>query len=150
MTESHPVWTIYSLQHALAEEASFTTDKPDIRLMDGAEPCLELTMKAFGDLPVFVTVSGQQIIAEAVLWKASDVQDVHALNDEVLRTHKLFPLSTISLDRLPDGSEYYTVFGSLSASSLLSNVVLEIETLAANAIKMADGYRSHLKSQPAA
>lgn len=144
MTQAQGTWTIQSLYSALVKEPLFTISNAKVQLVDGTEPCLEIIMSEFGDLPIYLTVSGEQILADAVLWPLSSVKDVHALNDEVLRTHKLFPLSTISLDRFPDGSDYYTIFGALSSSSLLQNIILEVETLASNAIKATEAYGEHL------
>ena len=138
------VWTMQSLYEALATE-SLSTDMK-LNLVDGTDPCLEISMTEYGDLPIYLTVAGEQIVADVVLWPLSVVKDPVALNDEVLRTHKLFPLSTISLDRFPDGAEYYTIFGALSSASSLSNVIQEIETLAANAIKATEAYASHLSA----
>ncbi len=146
MAESNSVWTIQSLYEALSTHPLCSSGKVLLNLVDGMEPCLELSMTEFGDLPIYLTVAGEQIIADVVLWPLSAVKNPAALNDEVLRTHKLFPLSTISLDRFPDGDEYYTIFGALSSLSSLSNVVQEIETLAANAIKATEAYGSHLTS----
>lgn len=147
MTQTQVTWTMTSLHKALASDPLFTRDSlsagATLQLVDGTEPCLEITMAEFGDLPIYLTVAGEQIIADAVLWPLSQVKDQNKLNDEVLRTHKLFPLSTISLDRFPDG-DYYTLFGALSSASLLQNIVLEIETLAANAIKATEAYSEHL------
>lgn len=136
------VWTMQSLYEALADD-SLGADV-ELNLVDGTDPCLQITMTEFGDLPIYLTVSGEQIVADAVLWPLSMVKDPSVLNDEVLRTHKLFPLSTISLDRFPDGDEYYSIFGALSSASSLANIVQEIETLAANAIKATEAYASHL------
>ena len=147
MTQAQDIWNIHSLHEALTRESLFTSESASLQLVDGTEPCLEILMNEFGDLPIYLTVSGEQIIADAVLWPLSLVKDVNALNDEVLRTHKLFPLSTISLDRFPDGSDYYTIFGALSSASLVQNIVLEIETLAANAIKATEAYGEHLKTE---
>ena len=147
MTQAHDTWNIRNLYTALAKEPLFTSDNAEVQLVDGTEPCLEIVMREFGDLPIYLTVSGEQILADAVLWPLSLVNDAHALNDEILRTHKLFPLSTISLDRFPDGSDYYTIFGALSSASLLQNIVLEVETLASNAIKATEAYGEHLKTE---
>ena len=86
---------------------------------------------------------GDQIIVEAVLWSASDVSDPVQFNDAVLRTHKYLPLSTISLDQV-DGEDYYHMFGALSATSLLANVVFEIEVLASNVIQATEAYGEFL------
>jgi len=139
---ANSVWTMQKLYEALASD-SFSADV-ELNLVDGTDPCLEISMTEFGDLPIYLTVSGEQIVADAVLWPLSAVKDPTALNDEVLRTHKLFPLSTISLDRFPDGNEYYSIFGALSSASSLANIIQEIETLAANAIKATEAYASHL------
>ena len=60
------------------------------------------------------------------------------------RTHKLFPLSSIGLERLADGTDCYTMFGALSSGSALSDVVFEIELLADNVIKATEAYENHL------
>ncbi len=150
MTQSNSVWTMQSLYEALSRDSLSSSGNAVLNLVDGTEPCLEISMTEFGDLPIYLTVSGEQIIADAVLWPLSMVKNPVTLNDEVLRTHKLFPLSTISLDRFPDGNEYYTIFGTLSSSSSLQNIVQEIETLAANAIKATEAYGSHLTSESVA
>ena len=117
------------------------------------DPAIHISMHEYGDLPVFLTVSGEQIIVEAMLWSIDEVADVNALNDAILRTHKFFPLSTVSLDRIGnslDGtggsSEYYHMFGALSANSLLENVLLEIEVLASNVIQATEAYAEFMKT----
>ncbi len=67
-------------------------------------------------------------------------------NEEVLRTHKLFPLSSIGLEKLADGREGYTMFGALSASSGLADILLEIELLADNVIKATEAYEGFIKA----
>ena len=136
------VWTIQSLYEALNNDSSDTDF--ELTLVDGTDPCLVINMTGFGDLPIYLTVSGEQIVADTILWPLSTVKDPVALNEEILRTHKLFPLSTIGLDRFPDEKEYYTIFGALSSTSSLSNIILEIDTLAANAIKASEAYANHL------
>ena len=86
------------------------------------------------------------MIVEALLWPAADVKDAAAFNEEVLRTHKLFPLSSIGLEKMGDGRDCYTMFGALSSSSTLSDVVFEIELLADNVIKATEAYEGFLKT----
>ena len=74
------------------------------------------------------------------------MRDSAAFNEEVLRTHKLFPLSCIGLETLPDGQPCYTMFGALSSASTLSDVVFEIELLADNVIKATEAYEGFLKA----
>jgi uncharacterized protein YjfI (DUF2170 family) len=146
MIDSTSSWTTESLFDALQGASLFTEHKASVELIDGVEPALHITMHEYGDLPVFVTVAGDQIIAESVLWSVEEVSDQVGLNDAVLRTHKYFPLSTISLDTLAHGKEYYHMFGALSSTSDLANVVFEIEVLASNVIQATEAYADFLKT----
>lgn len=95
------VWSAPALYEALSATELFQSDHASIELIDGADPSLHITMHEYGDLPLFIAVFGEQIIVEALLWPSTEVSDVAAFNEEVLRTHKLFPLSSIGLKRWP-------------------------------------------------
>lgn len=144
MTDSMVSWTTEGLLDALHTITPFADRRASIELIDGVEPTLHIRMHEYGDLPIFVTVAGEQIIAESVLWSSDEVKDIAGLNDAVLRTHKYFPLSTISLDTVAPGQDYYHMFGALSSTSILSNVVFEIEVLASNVIQAAEAYADFL------
>lgn len=144
MSESTGLWTTQTLLKALEAEVLFASGSATVELIEGVEPSVYVEMKEFGDLPVFLTVVGEQIIVEAVLWPQSAVTDVAAFNDAILRTHKYFPLSTISLDSMQDDEDYYHMFGALSSTSLISNVVFEIEALATNVIQATEAYSEFL------
>lgn len=150
MSESTGLWTTETLYKALEKEALFISEGATLELIDGAESSIYIEMKEYGDLPVFLTVSGEQIIVEAVLWPQSVVSDVAGFNDAILRTHKYFPLSTISLDSMQRSEseyhveDYYHMFGALSSSSLISNVVFEIDVLANNVIQATEAYGEFL------
>jgi uncharacterized protein YjfI (DUF2170 family) len=151
MTSLHEIselWTSQSLKSALEQEPLFSTNQATIELIDGIDASLFIEMKAFGDLPIFLTVVGEQIIVESVLWPVDAVSDVAGFNDAVLRTHKYFPLSTISLDTMANGESVYHMFGALSASSIMSNVLLEIDMLANNVIQATQAYAEFLTFQP--
>ncbi len=143
MTDSKQ-WTNEDLFEALLGDSMAMQGLATVELIEGAEPTLYIVMHEYGDLPIYMNVSGEQIIAESILWSAGDVNDAKAFNDAVLRTHKYFPLSTISLERGPDGSDYYMMFGALSSRSLLSNIVLELSALAGNVIQAASAYEEFL------
>ena len=146
MIDSANTWTTESLFDALQGASMFRERKASLELIDGVEPALHITMHEYGDLPVFITVAGEQIVAESVLWSVDEVNDQAGLNDAILRTHKYFPLSTISLDTLGQDNEYYHMFGALSSTSDLSNVVFEIEVLASNVIQATEAYADFLQT----
>lgn len=144
MVESVNSWNTSSLYEALKGADLFTSGQAAVELIDGVEPALHIVMYEYGDLPVFLTVSGEQIIVESVLWSVDEVTDVHSFNEAILRTHKYFPLSTISLDRVGKNGDYYHMFGALSSTSILPNVVFEIEVLASNVIQATEAYSEFL------
>jgi uncharacterized protein YjfI (DUF2170 family) len=84
------------------------------------------------------------LVVAALVGPAAHGRDAAAFNEEVLRTHKVFPLSTIGIETLADGEAVYMMFGALSAASSLSNVLYEIETLADNVIKATEAYEAQL------
>lgn len=143
-------WTIETLHQALAAEALFTGDSATLELLDGAEASLLITMHDFGELPMFLAVAGGQIVVEAYLWPVEQIRDAAAFNEQVLRTQKVFPLSTVGIESFAGGEDAYIAFGALSASSSLANVLYEIETLADNVIQMTEAFAPFLKeAQPA-
>jgi len=143
MIDTTKTWTTHSLLNALKKSELATSGQISVELIDGSDPSIHIVMTEYGDLPIFITVSGDQIIAESLLWPVSEVEDTTAFNDAVLRTHKYFPLSTISLDYIA-GDDCYYMFGALSSSSILPNVILEIEVLASNVIQATEAYREFL------
>ncbi len=143
MTDVVNRWTTTSLYDALIKAELFSSKRADVELIEGVAPALHLTMYEYGDLPLFVTVSGEQVVVEATLWSLSEVTDPALFNETVLRTHKYFPLSTISLDKI-DGEDRYHMFGALSSASSLQDVLFEIEILASNVIQATEAYADFL------
>ncbi len=142
--QSAALWTGSALHAALAASDGVRDGTMSVELIDGAEPGLYLTMHDYGDLPLFMAVVGRQIVVEAMLWPVSQVRDAARFNEEVLRTHKLFPLSTLGIETI-DGEAVYIMFGALSAASSLADVLFEIEALADNVIRATEAYEWHLR-----
>ncbi|MFT0212745.1 YjfI family protein [Pseudomonas sp. F1_0610] len=138
------VWTISQLHQALSATSLVQSNAVQVEVIDGVEPSLHVVMREYGDLPIFIAIMGEQIIAEVVLWPASDIADKPKFHEEVLRSHKFFPLSSIGLEILPDGEECYIMYGALSATSKIENVVLELEVLADNVMKATAAFESFL------
>ncbi len=137
-------WTTLGLLDALKETAPVKDGEIGVELIEGADPSLLLTMAEYGDLPIYVSVSGSQIIVDTLLWPVAAVKDTAAFNMMLLRTHKLFPLSTFGITNGPGGKEYYEIFGSLSSGSIFESVLFEIETLADTAIQAVEAYQADL------
>jgi len=138
-------WTTESLFNALKERPAFNNDSCSIEIIDGLDSTIVVSMHHYGDLPIFLTAGGDQILAEAVLFSLEDVADTAKFNEYVLRTHKFLPLSTISLETDISHGDYYYMFGALSASSSINEIVLEVETLAENTIQATEAFQAFLK-----
>ena len=94
-------------------------------------------------LDAYVAVSGAQIVVESILFAKSQVKDTAALNDEILKTHQIFPLTTIGITSV-EAEEYYVSFGSLSSQSKEESVMIEVETLFDNVTGFLDAYEDYL------
>lgn len=138
-------WTTETLLEALTQSEPAKNGEFDVELVEGTDPGILVVMKEFGDLPLLMSVSGSQIIVDTLLWPVEQIDDSASFNEMILRTHKLFPLSTFGIAAGPDGRDYYELFGSLSAGSILDSVIFELETLADNALQAADAYQTNLK-----
>ncbi|MGF1685125.1 YjfI family protein [Photobacterium japonica] len=103
-----------------------------------------LVLKNEDNIEAFLAVAGEQIVVEVLLFAQDSVKDVNALNDDILRTHKLFPLSTIGINNI-DGTSYYVAFGSLSSQSKAESIVIEVATLFRNVEAFIELYQDHLK-----
>jgi uncharacterized protein YjfI (DUF2170 family) len=103
--------------------------------------CLFITNE--DGLDAYVAVSGAQIVVESLLFPKSQVKDAAALNNEILKTHQFFPLTTIGISSVED-EEYYISFGSLSSQSKEESVIIEIETLFDNVTGFLDAYEDYL------
>ncbi|HTV80826.1 MAG TPA: DUF2170 family protein [Steroidobacteraceae bacterium] len=114
-------------------------------LVEGLEPVIQAVAHDYGDVHVYIAVTGEIAIAQATLFPVSRVRDTARLNDRILRTEKLFDLANISIDTHPDGQEFYVIYGALRATSSLSDIEFEIDTLARNAVDAAGAYREFVK-----
>ena len=97
-------------------------------------------------IEAFIYVGDQQILAETALFSASSVTDKATLNDLVLRTHQLLPLTTICINKI-GGEDYYVAFGSLAVGSNDVVIIEEIETLFANVDEFLELYNEHLAEE---
>jgi len=100
-------------------------------------------------IDAFVFAGEQQLIVESALFPASSVADSAKLNDLILRTHQLMPLTTICIQQI-NGEDYYVAFGSLSINSKDVVVIEEIETLFNNISEFLDIYNEYLAEEATA
>ncbi|WP_100656422.1 YjfI family protein [Alteromonas flava] len=126
-------WNLQQLTELLAEQGQYVVTQEEHCLLIANEDGID----------AWLAISGEQILVESLLFAVSEVTDTKALNDEILRTHMIFPLTTVGISTVGN-EDYYTAFGSLSAQSKAESVLIEIETLFQNVAGFLDAYQSHL------
>lgn len=138
-------WTTDSLFASLQALEQVKTGEIALELIQGGEPSIELKMKDYGELPIFIAVVGEQIIVDTVLVDQESINNVPGFNDAVLRSREMFPLSSIGIESMPNGQTVYNMFGALSADSSLTNVATEIFTLVENVERFTEVFTDFFK-----
>jgi len=126
-------WDLPKLEELLSKRDDWA-----VHTEDG---CLCITNE--DGLDAYLAISGQQIVVESILFDKSKVKDVAGLNEEILKTHQVFPLTTVAITTIED-QEYYMAFGALSSQSKDDSVVIEVETLFENVAGFLDAYEDYL------
>jgi len=144
-TMSTTLVSTHSLLPALQSSELATSGRYSFSLIEGLEPVIQAIAHDYGDVHVYMAVTGEIAIAQATLFPVARVRDTARLNDRILRTEKLFDLANISIDSHPDGEEFYVIYGALRATSSASDIEFEIDTLARNAVDAAAAYREFVK-----
>lgn len=134
-------WTLHALKDALEHHAAVTAGEIAVRVVDGGEPVLVATMAVHGDLEIYVNVSDAQIAASVLLWPCDEQPDRPGFNEALLKAQKIVPLSNFGIATV-GGRDFYELFGELATTSSLDTVVIELRTLAENAIEAATDLRS--------
>lgn len=137
--------TTHSLLPGLKSGQLAVSGRYTFSLIEGLEPVIQAVAHDYGDVHVFLAVTGEIAIVQATLFPVARVRDTARLNDRILRTEKLFDLANISIDSHPDGAEFYVIYGALRATSTLADIEFEIDTLARNAVDAAAAYREFIK-----
>lgn len=131
-------WTTSSLAEALA--APVHADLLSVERIEGAEPVLAVSMREHGDLRIFLSCAGDQIVVSTLLWPVDEQPDRDAFNMFLLKAQKMVPLSNFAITEL-GGRDYYELIGELSIESSLRHILLELRVLAENAISAASDLR---------
>jgi uncharacterized protein len=126
-------WNLAQLSTLLAKNDNWVVShEPD---------CIRLTNE--DGLDAFVAVSGKQIITQSILFSQNQVRDTAALNEEILKTHQLFPLTSVGITQI-NNETYYTAFGSISSSTDEASFLVEVETLFSNVSGFLDAYEQFI------
>ncbi|MET1756827.1 DUF2170 family protein [Novosphingobium sp. RD2P27] len=128
-------WDISSLTRLFAADPEELGDV-DVNVEQGSD-VLRITLKERGQLDVLMVASGEQILCSVLLTPCETIPQREQFERRALSVHKLIPLSTFGISNL-GGTEWYELFGSLSARSTAEALIEEVAVLAANAVEAAE------------
>ncbi len=124
-------WTVETLSAALLQSSTLTLN------IQSEADALIIKLDDYGDLQLNLLLTSRQIIIETYICPLSEIKQQDAFNAFLLRNQKLLPLSSVGISPV-GGEEYYVAFGALSLNSSLDDILLEISTLAQNALDLAE------------
>ena len=83
-------WNLNTLEALLSDNKDMAITRED--------GCICITND--DGIDAYLAVSGEQIIVESLLFSKEQVADTALLNDEILKTHQVFPLTTIAITQV--------------------------------------------------
>lgn len=133
-------WTTPSLHEALVASNLVRQGELTAQIIEGVDPVLLVTMHEYGDLPIYVSAGPLQIVVSVLLWPVDEQNDVDRFNVFLLKAQKLVPLSNFGITTVAN-RDYYELFGEIATKTTLQSLLIELRTLAQNAIEAASGLR---------
>ncbi|GHE84264.1 YjfI family protein [Thalassotalea profundi] len=113
----------------------------DCQPISGEVDVLQITVIGREELPIFVSVTDDQILCITYLWGRDEVkpESLHDLHESMLEMNIPMPLSSFS--KIGDK---YVLFGALSINSTFSDIEHELAVLNNNAIDIIDDMSDYL------
>lgn len=111
-------------------------------LITGDQDVLQVTVEGTEELPIFVTVTEEQMLCISYLFDKNELKDGVAdeMNATLLQLNVPMPLSSFAIIE-----NKYSIFGSLSVNSSFEDIAHELVTLADNAIDALETIEEYLK-----
>ena len=114
----------------------------DCTPIDGDIDVLQVEIVGREEIPIFLSISDNQILCIAYLWGEDEVKaDLKAnMMEAMLEINVPMPLSAFA-----KVEDKYVVFGALSINSSLDDIELEIVTLSDNSLEVISEMDTYLK-----
>ncbi|RZJ05202.1 MAG: DUF2170 family protein [Brevundimonas sp.] len=126
-------WTVPAVKAALDASELVREGEMTLRVLEGADAVLLATMHEYGDLPIYLSVGGSQIVVSVLLWPVAEQTDAARFNEFLLKAQRVVPLSNFAITTV-SGEDVYELMGELSCKTTLQTILIELRTLAENAI----------------
>lgn len=104
---------------------------------------LQIVVDDREEFPVFVTIDDGQILCVSNLWNQSEIREgsENELNKILLELNLPVPLSAFAITR---GGQY-SIYGSLAPTSIIDNVIREVEALSDNTLSAIEEFSEYLQ-----
>jgi uncharacterized protein YjfI (DUF2170 family) len=114
----------------------------DVMPIAGEIEVLRIEVEDREELPIFVSVSEEQILCIAYLFREDEIKDGRTaeMSNAMLMTNITMPLSSFA----KIGGQY-VIYGALSVHSSLYDIVHELEILSSNSIDALESLKDYLK-----
>lgn len=133
--------------HTIADHLNSLADNSDTGMDFDCQPIpgevdvLQITLLGREELPIFVSVTDDQILCITYLWGTDEVKTdcVNTMHESMLEMNIPMPLSSFS--KIGDK---YVVFGALSINSTFEDIEHELAVLSNNAVEVIDDMSDYL------
>lgn len=133
--------------HTIADHLNSLADNSDTGMSFDCQPIsgevdvLQVTILGREELPIFVSVTDDQILCISYLWGVEEVKpnSIEAMHESMLEMNIPMPLSSFS--KIGDK---YVVFGALSINSNFNDIEHELAVLNNNALEVIDDMSEYL------
>ncbi len=134
------IHTIADHLNSLADNSTTGMDF-DCQPISGEVDVLQITLLGREELPIFVSVTDDQILCISYLWGTDEVKPnaLAAMHESMLEMNIPMPLSSFS--KIGDK---YVIFGALSINSTFDDIEHELSVLSNNAIEVIDDMGEYL------
>ncbi|MEY8214449.1 MAG: YjfI family protein [Colwellia sp.] len=133
--------------HTIADHLNSLADNSDTGMNFDCQPIsgevdvLQITILGREELPIFVSVTDDQILCISYLWGTDEVKSecVSNMHESMLEMNIPMPLSSFA--KIGDK---YVVFGALSTNSSFTDIEHELAVLSNNALEVIDDMSDYL------
>ena len=133
--------------HTIADHLNSLADNSDTGMSFDCQPIsgevdvLQITILGREEIPVFVSVTDDQILCISYLWGTDEVKSdcLATMHESMLEMNIPMPLSSFS--KIDDK---YVIFGALSISSSFDDIEHELAVLSNNALEVIDDMGDYL------
>jgi len=134
------IHTIADYLNSLADNSE-TGMNFDCQPISGEVDVLQITILGREELPIFVSVTDDQILCISYLWGVDEVKpgSLAAMHESMLEMNIPMPLSSFS--KIGDK---YVIFGALSISSTFNDLEHELAVLSNNSLEVIDDMSDYL------